>query len=70
MTRTKKSTKTTSPLKSQDPLKKASKSDLGAEVEGNEWEEYVTLPTLKHILSIQESTLKSIVESFIMSVNL
>ncbi|KAK2552183.1 hypothetical protein P5673_026696 [Acropora cervicornis] len=56
----KKSTTTTSPLKSQDASKKASKSDSGAEaaeVEGNECEEYVTLATLKHMLSIQESTL-------------
>ena len=73
MTRTKKSTATTSPLKSQDASKKASKFDAGAEaaeVEGTECEEYVTLATLKQMLSIQESTLKSIFESFIMSVNL
>ena len=73
MTLTKKSTTTTSPLKSQDASKKASKSDSGAEaaeVEGTECEEYVTLATLKQMLSIQESTLKSIFESFIMSVNL
>ena len=73
MTRTKRSTTTTSPLKSQDASKKASKSDSGAEaaeVEGTECEEYVTLATLKQMLSIQESTLKSIFESFIMSVNL
>ena len=73
MTRTKKSTTTTSPLKSQDASKKASKSDSGAEtaeIEGTECEEYVTLATLKQMLSIQESTLKSIFESFIMSVNL
>ena len=59
----------TSPLKSQDASNKASKSDSGAEVEGTECEEYVTLATLKQILSMQESTLKSIFESFIMSVN-
>ena len=73
MTRTKKSTATTSPLKSQDASKKASKFDAGAEaaeVEGTECEEYVTLAILKQMLSIQESTLKSIFESFIMSVNL
>ena len=73
MTRTKKSTTTTSPLKGQDASKKASKSDSGAEaaeVEGTESEEYVTLATLKQMLSTQESTLKSIFESFIMSVNL
>ena len=73
MTRTKKSTATTSPLKSQDASKKASKFDAGAEaaeVEGTECEEYVTLATLKQMHSIQESTLKSIFESFIMSVNL
>ena len=69
MTRTKKSTTTTSSLKSQDASNKASKSDSGAEVEGTECEEYVTLATLKQMLSIQESTLKSIFESFIMSVN-
>ena len=40
-----------------------------AEVEGTECEEYVTLATLKQMLSIQESTLKSIFESFIVSVN-
>ena len=40
-----------------------------AEVEGTECEEYVTLATLTQMLSIQESTLKSIFESF-MSVNL
>ena len=58
MTRTKKSTTTMSPLKSQDASKKASKSDLGAEaaqLEGTEREEYVTLATLKQMLSIQES---------------
>ena len=47
-----------SPLKSQDASKKASKSDLGAEaaqLEGTEREEYVTLATLKQMLSIQES---------------
>ena len=73
MTRTNKSTATTSPLKSQDASKKASKFDVGAEaaeVEGTECEEYVTLATLKQMLSIQESTLQSIFESFIMSVNL
>ena len=73
MSRTKKSTTTMSPLKSQDAVKKALKSDSGAEaaeVKGTECEEYVTLATLKQMLSIQESTLKSIFESFIMSVNL
>ena len=73
MTRPKKSTTTTLPLKSQDASNKASnkasKSDSGAELEGAECEEYVTLGTLKQILSIQESTLKSIFKSFIMSVN-
>ena len=69
MTRPKKSTTTTSPLKSQDALNKASKSDSGAEVEGTKCEEYVTLAILKQMLSMQESTLKSIFESFIMSVN-
>ena len=73
MTRTKKSTTTTSPLKSQDASRKASKSDSGAkaaEVEGTKCEEYVALATLKQLLSIQESTLTSIFESFIMCVNL
>ena len=69
MTRPKKSTTTKSPLKSQDASNKASKSDSGAEVEGTECEEYVTLAILKQMLSMQESTLKSIFESFIMSVN-
>ena len=69
MTRPKKSTTTTSPPKSQDASNKASKSDSGAEVEGTECEEYVTLAALKQMLSMQESTLKSIFESFIMSVN-
>ena len=69
MTRPKKSTTTTSPQKSQDASFKASKSDSSAEVEGTECEEYVTLATLKQMLSIQESTLKSIFESFIVSVN-
>ena len=59
----------TSPPKSQDASNKASKSDSGAEVEGTECEEYVTLATLKQMLSMQESTLKSIFESFIMYVN-
>ena len=40
------------------------------EVEGTECEEYVTLATLEQMISNQESTLKSIFESFIMSVNL
>ena len=73
ITRTKKSTTTTSPLKSQDASKKASKSDSGAEaakVEGTEVKNTQTLATPKQMLSIQESTLKSIFESFIMSVNL
>lgn len=69
MTRPKKSTTTASPLKSQDASNKASKSDSSADVEGTECEEYVTLATLKQMLSIQKSTLKSIFESFIMSVN-
>ena len=59
MTRTKKSTTPMSPQKSQDALKKASKSDSGAraaQLEGTEREEYVTLATLKQMLSIQEST--------------
>ena len=63
MTRPKKSTTTTSPLKSQDALNKASKSDSGAEVEGTKCEEYVTLAILKQMLSMQESTLKSISSS-------